>query len=98
MYTNLFLPALYTEYVRKDAHYIANKAPIMQLIYRRALQYVRCAPAGTQMEFLYQYLRALLVNFIEYPGGISLKEFAYEFIMGRHLGTCVHSIVVARLT
>ncbi len=98
MYTNLFLPALYTEYVRRDAHYMANKAPIMQLIYRRALQYVRCAPAGTQMEFLYQYLRALLVNFIEYPGGISLKEFTYEFIMGRHLGTCVHSIVVARLT
>lgn len=97
MYTNLFLPALYTEYVRKDAHYIANKAPIMRLIYHRALKYVRRAPAGTQTEFLYQYLRALLVNFIEYPGEISLKEFAHEFIMGRHLGTCIHSIVVARL-
>ncbi len=97
MYTNLFLPAMYTEYVRKDAHYITNKAPIMQLIYQRALQYVRNAPAGVNAEFLYSYLRPLMVNFIEYPNGISLKEFAHEFIMGRHLGTCVHSIAVAQL-
>ncbi len=97
MYTNLFLPAMYTEYVRKDPRHITNKAPIMQLIYQRALQYVRNAPAGVNTEFLYSYLRPLMVNFIEYPNGISLKEFAYEFIMGRHLGTCIHSIGVAHL-
>ncbi|MDE6874879.1 MAG: HD domain-containing protein [Lachnospiraceae bacterium] len=97
MYTNLFLPAMYTEYVHKDESHITNKAPIMQMIYQRALQYVRNAPAGTNTEFLYSYLRALMFNFIEYPHGISLKEFAYEFIMGRHLGTCVHSIATAKL-
>lgn len=97
MYANLFLPALYTEYVRKDPRHITNKAPIMQLIYRRTLQYVRNAPVGVNTEFLYSYLRPLMVNFIEYPSGISLKEFAHEFIMGRHLGTCIHSISVAHL-
>ncbi|MDE7325585.1 MAG: hypothetical protein K2N63_04765, partial [Lachnospiraceae bacterium] len=97
MYTNLFLPAMYAEYVRKDTHHITNKAPIIQLIYQRALRYVRNAPAGTNTEFLYSYLRPMLYNFIEYPDGISLKSFAHEFIMGRHLGTCVHSIAVAQL-
>lgn len=97
MYTNLFLPAMYTEYVRKDKRYITNKTPIMQLIYQRALRYVRNAPPEAHTEFLYSYLRPMLFNFIEYPNGISLKAFAHEFIMGRHLGTCVHSIAVAQL-
>ena len=43
-YYNMFLPALYADYISKDADCRMKKKEIMQLMYRRMTKYVRRMP------------------------------------------------------
>lgn len=95
MYGNLFLPLVYSSYLEKDGELCRRKKPVVLMMYRRQLEYLRCVPKGEDMNTLFYYIRCCLAGYLEYPGENSFREYIKQVMEGRHLETHVHSKMVA---
>lgn len=97
MYGNLFLPLVYSSYVEKDRTVREKKKPVVLMMYRRQLEYLRRVPKGEDMNTLFYYVRCCLAGYLEYPGDNSFREYIEQVMEGRHLETHVHSGMVAQI-
>ncbi|MCM1215326.1 MAG: HD domain-containing protein [Lachnospiraceae bacterium] len=98
MYGNVFIPALYSVYVKKDEGMAEKKKPVVLMMYRRMVQYVKQVPHSMFNDALFYYIRGSLEAYIEYPGEYSFRDFIEEMVACRQPETYVHSQMVARIS
>ncbi|MCM1541386.1 MAG: hypothetical protein NC121_08995 [Blautia sp.] len=98
MYGNVFIPALYSVYVKKDEEMVGKKKPVVLMMYRRMVQYVKKVPHSMFNDALFYYIRGSLEAYIEYPGEYSFRDFIEEMVACRQPETYVHSRMVARIS
>lgn len=98
MYGNIFLPLIYSNYVEKDEILLQKKKPVVLMMYRRQLEYLRRVPKDEDMNTLFYYIRSCLTGYLEYPGENSFREYIEQVMEGRHPETHVHSGLVAELS
>lgn len=91
VYQNMFVPALYAEYMAENPEYVAKKKEVLSLMYRRMIAYVRKMPDNLLSEQTIQRLLGCLQSFIEYPDGIQEKNFLLELVVCRNLDVYVTS-------
>lgn len=94
-YYNMFLPALYADYITKDPDYRAKKKEIMQLMYRRMTKYVRRMPDNQLSEAIQKRLLACVTTFVEYPDGLLEKDFILKLVACRNPDGYVSSRMAA---
>lgn len=82
-YANLFLPALYADYVAKNPGYPEKKQAVLKHMYRRVVEYIRRRPDNRMDERLIQDMISCLKTFIEYPDGVQQKDFLIELVICR---------------
>lgn len=98
MYANVYLPAVYADYIRKDGTMQEKKKPVLLTMYRRLVRYVRAVKGQEMDDKLFFYIRCCLDTYIEYPGENNFRDFIEEFVAGRHQGIYSHSLAVAGIT
>ncbi|MCM1025370.1 MAG: HD domain-containing protein [Roseburia sp.] len=98
MYGNLFLPLIYSSYVERDAALLEKKKPVVLLMYRRQLEYLKRMPKAEDLSAQFYYVRLCLENYLEYPGETSFREYIGQMLEGRYPEIHVHSRRVARLS
>lgn len=97
MYGNLFLPLIYSSYVERDSALLDKKRPVVLLMYRRQLEYLKKMPKAEDLSTQFYYIRLCLENYLEYPGGPSFREYISQVLEGRYPEIHVHSRMVAGL-
>lgn len=98
MYGNVYIPALYSEYVKADERMIEKKKPVILMMYRWLMQYVKQVPHSMLNDELFFYIRGSLDSYIEYPGEYSFRDFIQEMVACRQPETYVHSQMVANIS
>lgn len=98
IYGNLYLPTVYSDYVAKDEEMAERKKPVVLMMYRRQLEYLKHAPVDKNLDKLFFYVRSTLDSYLEYPGENNFREYIEEAIEGRQPETHVHSLAVAELS
>lgn len=98
MYGNVFIPALYSVYVKADEQMVEKKKPVILMMYRRMAQYVKQVPHSKFNDALFYYIRSSLDTYIEYPGEGSFRVFIEEMVACRQPETYVHSLMVAKIS
>ncbi len=83
IYYNMFLPALYAEYLEGRPDMRAGKKEVLGLMYRRMIKYVRRMPDNQLSERTLKNLLACLQSFVEYPDGVSEKDFLLRLVICR---------------
>ncbi len=83
MWGNVLLPAFYSEYMHFDPPMIRNKKTFMLHMYRRMVEYVRRVPNGRLNSLLVSNLLDGFNTFIEYPDGISARDFLINLVICR---------------
>lgn len=96
MYSNIYLPGVYSVYVAKNAELKERKKPVILMMYRRMAEYLKRVPLSENMDKLFFYVRSILDVYIEYPGDNSFRDYAEEVIENRQSETYVHSYMVAK--
>ena len=84
IFGNVNLPAYYTVYLEKDAELVRKKRDVVQYMYGRILTYAKHMPNGQLNSRLLRTLLAVLNTFLEYPGGLTQKDFLQQIILGRN--------------
>lgn len=97
MFANVFLPGVYASYMAKEPDFLQSKKSVLTYMYSRLIQYMKSAPNDRNQERLFFYLLSTVMTFVEYPGGIQLKDLAMELIAARGPLTYIHSGMTARL-
>lgn len=94
-YYNMFLPALYADYIAKDPEYRIKKKEIMQLMYRRMVSYIRQMPDHQLSSAIQKQLLACVTTFAEYPDGLLEKDFILKLVACRNPDSYVSSRIAA---
>ena len=74
MFANVFLPGVYASYMAKEPDFLQSKKSVLTYMYSRLIQYMKSAPNDRNQERLFFYLLSTVMTFVEYPGGIQLKD------------------------
>lgn len=98
MYGNVYIPAVYSEYMKTDEKLSEKKKPVVLMMYRRLVQYVKQVPSSMFNDALFFYIRCSLDTYIEYPGEYSFRDFIEEMVACRQPETYVHSLMVAKIS
>ncbi len=83
-YSNLFLPAIYAEYLLKNNRYKAAKKEVQGHMYRMMLRYVRSVPPEKMTFYFVRNLMNIFITFIEYPDGIQQRDFLLQLAVCRN--------------
>ncbi len=89
-YANLFLPAIYSQYVSQNRQYLQAKKEMISHMYRMMLRYVRNAPAQQMSVSLMRSIMDTFASFIEYPGGLQQKDLLLQMVVCRNPETFVY--------
>lgn len=98
IYCNVFIPALYADYLGRHEEYRRKKEPVLSLMYRRLVHYARNIPENQLDEVLQRDLTSCLLSFVEYPDGISRKEFLLQVVVCRDPDAYVLQRMIAQVT
>lgn len=98
IYCNVFIPALYADYLGRHEEYRLKKKPVLSLMYRRLVHYARNMPGNQMDEALQRDLISCLLSFVEYPDGISRKDFLLQVVVCRDPDAYVLQRMIAQVT
>ncbi len=98
MYANVYIPAVYAVYMSTDEKLSGKKKPVLLMMYRRLVQYVKQVPSSMCNDALVFYIRGSLDTYVEYPGEYSFRDFIEEMVACRQPETYAHSLMVARIS
>lgn len=96
-YYNMFLPALYADYIARDPECRIRKKEIMQMMYRRMTKYVRRMPDNQLSSAIQKQLLACVNTFAEYPDGLLEKDFILKLVACRNPDSYVSSRMAAQI-
>lgn len=97
VYRNLFLPALYAAYIDGNPEYRAKKKEVVGLMVRRLVKYIRRMPDNQLSESLQKTLLSVLQAYVEYPDGLSQKEFILKLVACRNPDSYASSRMAAQV-
>lgn len=83
IYCNVFIPALYADYLEHHPEFRMKKQLVLSHMYCRLVEYARNMPSNQMGARLQNHLVSCLLSFIEYPGGLSRKEFLLQLVVCR---------------
>lgn len=83
LFHNVFLVALYAGYAAHEEDILQKKEQVLSYMYRMLVRYVRSAPVTQLDSSLTRHLITVVMNFVEYPDGISLKDFLMRLVTCR---------------
>lgn len=83
VYSNIFLVGLYADYLKRDEELVQKKKELLKYMYRMLMRYVQNAPNNQLSEGVTRNLLETMKTFIEYPDGLSYKEFLLQMIVCR---------------
>lgn len=83
IYCNVFIPALYADYLEHHPEFRMKKQRVLSHMYCRLVEYARNMPGNQMGASLQQHLLSCLLSFIEYPGGLSRKDFLLQLVVCR---------------
>ncbi len=89
-YTNLFLPAMYAQYVSRNQQYLQAKKEMIGHMYRMMLRYVRKTPAHQMNINFVRNIMHTFADFIEYPDGLRQKDLLLQMVVCRNPETFVY--------
>ncbi len=95
---NLYVPAIYAEYIALDERAKYKKKEILGYMYRMMVKYVKGMPGNQRDARMVRNLLMAVSRFIEYPGGISLKDFLLELVVCRNPDVYADSRMVAHIS
>lgn len=98
IYSNIFLPALYADYLQHNAEYRRKKKAVLSHMYRQVMVYVRNMPNNQMSDPLLRNLLSCLTSFIEYPDGIQKKDFLLQFVVYRNPDAYVSFRMTAQIS
>ncbi len=98
MYGNIFIPAIYGNYLQSNPEYKERKRDIMCHMNRNVVDYVHRVPNNQLGDLLLRYLLNFLQGFVEYPGEMQQKDIAIKLIACRNLDAYVFSRLTAHMT
>ena len=98
IYANLFLPALYAEYLSKDGLFKAAKKEVLGHMYRMMLRYARSVPPEKITIYFVRNLMNTFISFIEYPDGIMQRDFLLQLAVCRSPETFVYLQMTASVS
>lgn len=98
MYGNLFIPAVYGNYLQHYPEYKKGKRDIMCHMNRNVVDYVHRVPNNQLNDKLMWYLLTFLRGFVEYPGEMLQKHIVTRLIACRNLDAYVFSRLTAQMT
>ncbi len=96
--TNLFIPAIYSQYLRGDEALRHQKKQVVQYMYHGAARYVRSMSFDQLDAKISRNLTEISLVFIEYPDGLLLKDFLVELVASRHPELYVEFLMTGKLT
>lgn len=80
---NVMLPAFYSEYMHFDPSLIGKKRTVMLYMYGCMMRYTKQIPNTRLNSRLIDHLLEGFQTFIEYPGGITAKDFLLNLVICR---------------
>lgn len=98
IYCNVFIPALYADYLQRHEELRIKKEPVLSHMYRGVVKYARSMPGNELDETLQNHLISCLLSFVEYPGGLSRKEFLLKLVVCRNPDAYVLLRMVAQIS
>lgn len=97
LYGNLFLPAVYGNYLQHHAEYKDGKRDIICHMNHNVVDYVHRVPNNQLNDKLMRYLLRFLQGFVEYPGEMQQKDIVIRLIACRNLDAYVFSRLTAHM-
>ncbi len=97
MYGNVFIPAVYSNYIERYSQYKDSKREIVCHMYRNVVDYVHRAPNNQYNDQLIHYLLLFLQNFVEYPNEMQQKDIVTKLIVCRNPDAYVFSRLTAQM-
>lgn len=98
MYGNIFVPAIYGNYLEHNPEYKDRKRDIMCHMNRNVIDYVHRVPNNLSGDQLFHYLLNFLQGFVEYPGEMQQKDVVIKLIACRNFDAYVFSSLTAHMT
>lgn len=98
MYGNIFIPAVYGNYLQSNPGYKDSKKDIMCYMNRNVVDYVHQVPNNQLSDLLLRYLLNFLQGFVEYPGEMQYKDIVIKLIACRNLDAYVFNRLTAQMT
>lgn len=98
LYGNIFIPAVYGNYLEHYPEYKDSKREIMCHMNRSVVDYVHRVPGNQLGDQLLHYLLLFLQNFVEYPGEMQQKEIVTKLIACRNPDAYAFSCLTAHMT
>lgn len=98
MYGNIFIPAIYGNYLQSNPEYKDSKKDIMCHMNRNVVDYVHRVPNNQLGDLLLRYLLNFLQGFVEYPEEMQQKDIVIKLIACRNLDAYVFSRLTAHMT
>lgn len=98
MYGNIFMPAVYSNYIERYPEYRDSKREIVCHMNRNVVDYVHRVPNNQFNDQLLYYLLLYLQNFLEYPGEMQQKDILTKLIVCRNPDAYVFSRLTAQMT
>lgn len=98
MYGNVFLPAIYGNYLEHYPEYKDKKKDVMCHMNRNVADYVHRVPNSQLNDHLMHHLLNFLRVFVEYPGEMQQKDIVTKLIACRNLDAYVFSRLTAQMT
>lgn len=97
MYGNIFMPAVYSNYLEHFPQYKDSKKEVMCHMNRSVVDYVHRVPNNPFNDQLVHYLLLFLQNFVEYPGEMQQKDILTKLIVCRNPDAYVFSRLTAQM-
>ncbi len=95
---NVYLPAIYARYISEDENMIYKKREILGYMYRMLVKYVRSMPGNHMDARLVRNLMLVMNTFIEYPGGVTLRDFLMELVICRNPDIYASLVMTAEIS
>lgn len=98
MYGNIFLPAIYSNYLDRYPEYREKKKDVICHMNHSVADYVHKVPNNQLGDQLMHYLLNFLQVFMEYPGELQQKDIVTKLIACRNMDAYVFSRLTAHMT
>lgn len=96
--SNIYLPAIYARYLSEDDNMKYKKREILGYMYRMMVRYVRDMPGNQLDAKLVRNLMLAMNTFIEYPGGVTFKDFLKDLVVCRNPDIYVTLVMTANIS
>lgn len=98
VYVNILHVGLYAEYLMRDETLVWKKKEVLKYMYRMLIPYVKNAPNSYLNAGITRNLLETLKTYVEYPDGMTYKDFLLQLVVCRDLDSYAFSLETAEVS